>query len=56
LRYMSLVVMICRWRNWRRVGGTEWARKVLGGVEREEVGYYAAGRVYPESEWGRVGK
>lgn len=44
------------WEELAKSGETVWAKGVLGSVERVEMGYYAAGRVYPESEWGNVGK
>ena len=44
---------------WKELGeslSTEWAKKVMGGLVKQEVGWYQVKRNYPESEWGHVGK
>lgn len=43
------------WKEMGESGETEWAKKVMGKLAREEVGFYRLKREYPESEWGNVG-
>ncbi|ENI04658.1 hypothetical protein COCC4DRAFT_81629 [Bipolaris maydis ATCC 48331] len=43
------------WKQIEESVGTEWAKKVMGSVQKAEVGWYKVKRVYPESEWGSVG-
>ncbi|KAL1799614.1 hypothetical protein ACET3X_003651 [Alternaria dauci] len=44
------------WKEIAESTGTEWAKKVWGALEKEEVGWYELSREYSESEWGQVGK
>ncbi|KAB2111776.1 hypothetical protein AG0111_0g1164 [Alternaria gaisen] len=44
------------WKEIAESTSTEWAKRVWGGLEKEEVGWYEVGKVYSESEWGHVGK
>jgi hypothetical protein len=44
------------WKELQESAQTEWAKKVMGGLVKEEVGWYEVRRVYSESEWGHVGK
>jgi hypothetical protein len=44
------------WKELQESAQTEWAKKVMGGLAKEEVGWYEVRRVYSESEWGHVGK
>jgi hypothetical protein len=44
---------------WKELGEcvqTEWSKRVMGGIVKEEVGIYGVSRVYSESDWGHVGK
>ncbi|KAJ4375989.1 hypothetical protein N0V83_001269 [Neocucurbitaria cava] len=43
------------WKELAESAQTEWAKRVMGGVVKEEVGWYALKREYAESEWGSVG-
>jgi hypothetical protein len=44
------------WKELGESAQTEWAKRVMGGLTKEEVGWYEVSRVYDESEWGHVGK
>jgi hypothetical protein len=44
------------WKELGESAATEWAKKVMGGLVREEVGWYSCKREYTEEEWGSVGK
>ncbi|KAF1943683.1 hypothetical protein EJ02DRAFT_453168 [Clathrospora elynae] len=43
------------WKELGEIATTEWAKKVMGGLVGEEVGWYRIKKVYAESEWGSVG-
>lgn len=43
------------WKELAESAQTEWAKSVMGGVVKEEVGWYALKREYAESEWGSAG-
>ncbi|CAO2652045.1 Nn.00g003280.m01.CDS01 [Neocucurbitaria sp. VM-36] len=43
------------WKELGESARTEWARRVMGGLVKEEVGWYVLKRKYAESEWGGVG-
>lgn len=44
------------WDAFKESLSTEWSKKVLGSLEKKETGWYKVKRVYPESEWGHIGK
>lgn len=44
------------WKELEESASTEWAKKVMGNLTKQEIGWYQVKRVYPESEWGQVGK
>lgn len=43
------------WKELAKSAQTTWAKRVMAGLVREEVGWYRLKRVYAESEWGGVG-
>lgn len=43
------------WKELAESAQTEWAKRIMGGLRREEVGWYVCKRTYDESEWGGVG-
>ncbi|KAI4961063.1 hypothetical protein J4E86_000088 [Alternaria arbusti] len=58
-RYLALHEFsgeVLPWKELEASGQTEWAKKVMGGLVKEEVGLYEVKRVYSEEEWGSVGK
>ncbi|KAI4671817.1 uncharacterized protein J4E78_000314 [Alternaria triticimaculans] len=58
-RYLALHEFsgeVLPWKELEASGQTEWAKKVMGGLIKEEVGLYEVKRVYSETEWGSVGK
>ncbi|KAI4628102.1 hypothetical protein J4E80_002239 [Alternaria sp. BMP 0032] len=58
-RYLALHEFsgeVLPWKELEASGQTEWAKKVMGGLLKEEVGLYEVKRVYSETEWGSVGK
>lgn len=58
-RFLALHEFEAEALPWKELGAsaeTEWAKRVMGGLVKEEVGWYVKKREYPESEWGRVGK
>lgn len=58
-RFLALHEFVCEelpWKELRESAETEWAKRVMGGLEEAEVGWYVSKRVYEEKEWGRVGK
>jgi hypothetical protein len=57
-KYLALHEFECEDLPWKELGAsarTEWAKRVMGGLMREEVGWYTRKRVYEESVWGNVG-
>jgi hypothetical protein len=44
------------WKELQASVETEWAKKVMGGLVKEEIGWYEVKRLYGEEEWGQVGK
>ena len=44
------------WKELEESVSTEWSKRVMGGLAKQEIGWYQVKRVYPESEWGHVGK
>lgn len=43
---------------WKELGvsaQTEWAKRAMGNLIREQVGWYSLKRTYAESEWASVG-
>jgi len=58
-RYLALHEFsgeVLPWKELEASGQTEWAKKVMGSLVKEEVGLYEVKRVYSEEEWGSVGK
>lgn len=58
-RYLALHEFsgeVLPWKELQESAQTEWAKRVMGGLVKEEVGWYEVSRVYSESEWGHVGK
>jgi hypothetical protein len=43
------------WKQLEESTQTEWAKKVMGGLIGEEVGWYTSKRVYAKEEWGSIG-
>lgn len=43
------------WKELDESAQTEWAKEVMGGLVRSEVGWYKRKRVYEEGDWGSVG-
>lgn len=43
------------WKELGESAQTEWAKRVMGGLVGEEVGWYRLKRKYAESEWGSIG-
>lgn len=43
------------WMELVESASTEWAKKVLGSLVSEELGWYSFKREYPKEEWGGVG-
>jgi hypothetical protein len=57
-RYLALHEFGGEELPWKQLGEstqTEWAKRVLGSLVREEVGWFKSKRVYGEEEWGKVG-
>ena len=44
------------WKELEESASTEWSKRVMGNLAKQEIGWYQVKRVYPESEWGHVGK
>ncbi|KAL6150844.1 hypothetical protein ACJQWK_00535 [Exserohilum turcicum] len=44
------------WEALKESLSTDRAKKVIGALEKQDMGVYKVRRVYPESEWGHVGK
>jgi hypothetical protein len=44
------------WKEIKESLNSEWAEKIIASVQNTEIGWYQVKRVYPESEWGNVGK
>jgi hypothetical protein len=58
-RFLALHEFDCEELPWKELGEsaeTEWAKRVMGGLVREEVGWFGRKRMYEEGEWGSVGK
>jgi hypothetical protein len=43
------------WKELTESTQTEWAKRVLSGLIKEEIGWFKSKRVYGEEEWGPVG-
>lgn len=43
------------WKVLEESARTEWAERVMGGLVKNEVGWYVVKREYEEGEWGTVG-
>jgi hypothetical protein len=57
-RYLALHEFegqVLPWKELQESAETAWAKRVMGGLAKSEVGWYVLKRVYAEEEWGSVG-